>query len=81
MFRGFYGLRLRFKRLTCADSHFNVRRPAKFPACDGNGKGKAKHKGKGKEKVGCFQITPLSIMQSACKLSNLASCFAVIAPP
>jgi hypothetical protein len=26
-------------------------------------------------------MTPLSIMQSACKPSNLASCFAVIAPP
>ena len=69
------------QRLTCTDSHFDVTRPAEFPACDGDGKAKQGEQGKGKEKVGCFQITPLSIMQSACKLSNLASCFAVIAPP
>jgi hypothetical protein len=36
---------------TCTDSHFDVRRPAKRAACDGNGKGKQGHKGKGKEKV------------------------------
>jgi hypothetical protein len=60
---------------------FNITRPAEGPACDGDGKAKQGHKGKGKEKFGGFQITPLSIMQSACKLSNLASCFAVIAPP
>ena len=37
------------QRFTGADSHFNVTRPAKFPACDGNGKAKANDKGKGKE--------------------------------
>jgi hypothetical protein len=72
---------VQFSRFTCADSHFDIRRPAECPACDGNGKGKQCHKGKGKEKVGGFQITPLSIMKSACKPSNLASCFAVITPP
>jgi hypothetical protein len=67
--------------LTGAEPCFDVTRAAKCAACDGNGKGKQGHKGKGKEKVGGFQITPLSIMQSACNPSNLASCFAVIAPP
>jgi hypothetical protein len=67
--------------LTGADSHFDVTRAAECAACDSNSKAKQGKQGDEKEKVGCFQITPPSIMQSACKLSNLASCFAVIAPP
>ena len=66
---------------TCTHARFDVTRPAECAACHGNGNAKAKHQGNGKEKVKGFQITPLSIMQSACKPSNLASCFAVIAPP
>jgi len=69
------------QRLTRTHAHFDVTRAAEAPACDGNGKAKQGKQDKGMGNVGCFQITPLSIMQSACKLSNLASCFAVIAPP
>jgi hypothetical protein len=69
------------ERFTGADSHLNIRRAAEGSACDGDGQAKQGNKGKGEKNVGYFQMTPLSIMQSACKPSNLASCFAVIAPP
>jgi hypothetical protein len=77
----FSWLRLKAHGFTCADAHIDVTRAAKRAACDGDGNAKQSHKGKGKGKVGGFQISPLSIMQSACNSSNLASCFAVIAPP
>jgi hypothetical protein len=72
---------LKVHGFTGAEPCFDVTRPAKFPACDSNGNAKQGKQGEAKEKVGGFQITPLSIMQSACNPSNLASCFAVIAPP
>jgi hypothetical protein len=48
------------ERFTGADSHLEVTRSAKFPACHGNGEAKAKHKGKGKGKVAQGHATPLS---------------------
>jgi hypothetical protein len=69
------------ERLGSPLEHFQVTRSAKGSACDGDGQAKQGNKGKGEKNVGYFQMTPLSIMQSACKPSNLASCFAVIAPP
>jgi hypothetical protein len=44
-----FDLFLEVQRLTCTDSHLDIRRPAECAACDCNGKAKAKHKGKGKE--------------------------------
>jgi hypothetical protein len=40
------------QRLTGADSHLEVTRPAKGSACDGNGKAKQGKQGEEKEKVG-----------------------------
>jgi hypothetical protein len=40
-------------------AQFDVRRPSKFSACDGNGKAKQCHKGKGKEGF-TDHATPLS---------------------
>jgi hypothetical protein len=47
IFFAFHGSKV--QRFTCTHAHFDVRRPAKCTACDGDGKGKQCHKGKGKE--------------------------------
>jgi hypothetical protein len=47
----FLWFKVQGSRFTCADSHFDVRRPAECAACHGNGKAKQGHKGKGKEWV------------------------------
>jgi hypothetical protein len=36
---------------TCADAHFDITRPAKYAACDGDGKAQQGKQGKGKEQV------------------------------
>jgi hypothetical protein len=48
--------------LTCADSHFNVRRPAECTACYGDGKAKQGEQGEEKEKVADHAATfPLAM--------------------
>jgi len=58
--------------LTCTDSHFDVRRPAKCAACDGNGQAKQGKQGKGKEGF-ADHSAPLSILRTKITASRTFS--------
>jgi DnaJ-class molecular chaperone len=49
MFSFSIGSRFKVQRFGGSHAHFDVTRPAKCPACDGDGNAKQGHKGNGKE--------------------------------